>query len=202
MGSIILTSQGFYNEKIISRFKELAKDVMDEPAVVISTASDEKNENKWVKKAKEQLLECGYKEVDIIDIESETSKDPSIYKTIYVAGGNGFRLTDAARKSNFKDVITNCINNGGVYVGVSAGSTLLAPSIKLEQEFEPEEIPAGFTDFSGLSLVPNTIFPHYDASLENRVQSFEEKNGYKVIRLTNDDALVYEKVYISPKLIL
>lgn len=194
MGTIILTSQGFYNEKIINKFKELAKDVMSAPAVVISTASDEKNENKWIKKAKDQLIEYGYSNVDIIDIELEQDKDLSKYKTIYVAGGNGFRLTSVAKATNFSEVIKECVNNGGVYIGVSAGSILLAPSIQLEAEFEPEKIPAGFWDFSGLGLVPATIIPHYETSLEAIVLDFEKKYGYKVIRLTNDDMLVYEDV--------
>ena len=197
MGTIILTSQGFYNKKIIDKFKELAKNVVNSPAVVISTASDEKNKNKWVKKAKDQLIEYGYSDVDIVDIEFESDKDLSRYKTIYVAGGNGFRLTKIAKATKFDEVIKQCINNDGIYIGVSAGSILLAPSIQLAAEFEPEKVPSDMRDFSGLGLVPDTIMPHYEPGLESKLTDFEKKYGYKLVRLTNDNALIYENVNIN-----
>jgi len=187
MGTILLTSQGFYNQKIIDTFNKYSKDLKNFPALIITTACDDKNNNKWVLKAKESLIQFGYEKVDLHDLEEDAEIDYSQYQTIYVAGGNGFRLTKVCKQKNFSKVIVDCLNNGGIYVGVSAGSLLLAPSILLEATFEPEKIPNDFNDFSGLGVIPMTIMPHYDPQFETNLLEFEKKHGYKVTRITNDE---------------
>jgi len=190
MGTILLTSQGFYNQKIIDTFNAYSKDLKDFPALIITTACDDKNNNKWAIKAKESLIHFGYKKVDLHDIEEDTKQDYSQYKTIYVAGGNGFRLTKSCKENNFSKIIVDCLNSGGAYVGVSAGSVLLAPSILLEAVFEPEKIPDDFNDFSGLGIIPFTIMPHYNPQFENDLVEFERTHGYKIHRLTNEEFIL------------
>lgn len=191
MGTILLTSQGFYNDKITNKFKELTSNLLDYPAIIITTACEDRNNNKWAIKAKNQLLEIGYKKVDLVDLEEDNLPDFSLYKTIYVAGGNGFRLASAVRKTNFKKVIIECINNEGVYIGVSAGSILLSPSILLEAVFEPEKIPSNFNDFSGLGIVPTIIMPHYQENFEPKILNFEKNHGLNITRITDNDFVLY-----------
>jgi len=190
MATIILTSQGFSNQNIIDKFLSFVPIPKEAKVAMVTTAARDKENNKWVVIAKDQFLKMGFETVDFIDIESNSNASFSLYDIIYVCGGNTFKLTHFSRLANFKKSIEELLNRGGIYIGLSASSLLMGPSIELANEVTPDVNEIGVTDFTGFGIIPQIIYPHYDPAVETDLQNFESRHNVKVHRLTNDQALI------------
>lgn len=190
MGIIILTSQGFSNQAITDKFMGFIPNPKDTKVAMVTTAARDKENNKWVIIAKDQFLKMGFGTVDFIDIESNPESDFSTYGVVYVCGGNTFNLAHFSRKANLKKSIEELLARGGIYIGLSASSLIVGPSIELANEVTPDVNEIGVTDFTGFGIIPQIIYPHYDPAIETDLQNFESKHNVKVQRLTNDQALI------------
>ena len=79
---------------------------------------------------------------------------------IHLSGGNTYYFLYWLRKRGMIEVLTRYVADGGVLIGVSAGSILMTPDISTSSFFGDELIP-GETDFSGLGLVDFSFVPHF-----------------------------------------
>ena len=113
--------------------------------------------------------------------------DVSSYDVMYVCGGNTFYLLQEVRKNGFDKYIVDFINNGGLYVGVSAGSILVGPDIFIASPFDENSV--GLTDTKALGVTDTIICPHYQKVEERIVAEVEEKAHCKVVRLRDDQSL-------------
>lgn len=81
-----------------------------------------------------KLIELGFKVKDI-NIENknkaELLKEMNNIDIIFVAGGNVFYLLQEVRKSKFDEIIYEFIERGVPYIGSSAGTLLVGPSVEL-----------------------------------------------------------------------
>lgn len=171
---MLLTSIGLSSEPAFNRVRELCENKKQKVALVV-TASEGKEENKYVKLAKQQFESLGA-EVDLIDLEEGQmpSEDTTL---IYVAGGNTFRLMKSINETNFKDEVMRVISkNKGTYIGVSAGSIVAGTNIK-GAEILGDENKVELEDFEGMNLVDYTVFPHADEAIRNMV--LEEGENYR-----------------------
>lgn len=192
MGIILLTSAGFLNPRIFQFVKDKVKEFSLSRAAIITTAAENKEKNKYSQLAHQQLLDTGYKNVDFFDLETQDSSLLSVYDTFYVCGGNTFKLQKFANISNFKDVVTSLINKRGLYVGVSAGSLIMGPSIEIANEVVPDSNEVELHDFTALNLSELIISPHYEEVHEVEIKAFENKHNVKATRLTNNQAVLIE----------
>lgn len=136
-GTLLLTSTGLSSESILNKFAEVIGG--DKPRVaIVTTAAEGKENNKYSVLAKKQFTDMGFDVVDFVDLETQPTKDLSSYRVIYVCGGNTFKLLKFAKEANFKNAVQNLLNCDGVYVGVSAGSLIVGPSIQIAGEVEPD----------------------------------------------------------------
>ncbi len=190
MGTIILTSQGFSNQNIIDKFLSFVPNPRDAKVAMVTTAARDKETNKWVVIARDQFIKLGFVTVDFVDIEINPTADFSAYTVAYVCGGNTFKLAYFSHQANFKKSVEDLLVRGGIYIGLSASSLLMGPSIELANEVTPDVNEIGVTDFTGFGIIPQIIYPHYDPAVEFDLQNFESKHNVKVNRLTNDQALV------------
>ncbi|HUX96087.1 MAG TPA: dipeptidase PepE [Bacteroidales bacterium] len=100
---------------------------------------------------------------------------------IVVGGGNTWKLLKTIRDNSLIDVVRQKVISGTPYIGWSAGSNMVCPTIKTTNDMaivEPDS-------FSALNLIPFQINPHYlDANpeghagetREQRIEEFIEAN--------------------------
>ncbi len=185
----MLTSTGLSSEPILNKFIEIIGSDEKLPVVIVTTAAEGKENNKYSILAKKQFNDLGFGIVDFVDLETQPEKDFSQYGVIYVCGGNTFKLLKFAKAANFKLTVQNLLNRDGVYIGVSAGSLIVGPSIQIAGEVEPDPNDVGLEDLSGLNIVDFIVYPHYSMEVEEELKNFEKKYKVTVERVGNSQAI-------------
>mgnify|MGYP003308529945 CR=1 FL=1 len=94
------------------------------------------------------------------------------YDAIYVCGGSTRYLVDRIKELNIKPLITNYLDNGGIYIGVSAGSVCASGKYK-----------------DGLGFIDNILDVHCDKGTDNGIIDSNDD-----IYLTDNQA-----IYINDK---
>lgn len=189
-GILFLTSTGLSSDNIAQNFKSLAVNPEGQSVAIITTAAEGKEENKYSQLAKKQFESMGFINVDFVDLEIQPEKDFSSYKSIYVCGGNTFKLLKFAREANFKSSIESLLERNGVYIGVSAGSIIVGPSIEIAGEVAGDKNEVGLKDLTGLGITSLIVLPHYSPEVEEETRAFEAKYGVTVDRLSNSQAII------------
>ena len=109
--------------------------------------------------------------------------------TVFVGGGNTFRLLDRLQRLGLVDAIRTRVAEGVPYIGTSAGTNIASPTIMTTNDMPIVEP----STFEALSFVPFQINPHYvdrdpDSShhgetREQRLLEFLEENDRGVVAL-------------------
>lgn len=166
---LLLTSAGFENQTITNALRQLiGKEFKDANLVFIPTAANIAPGDKgWLIKDFVGCQQLGFNQVDIIDIASvpqEVWKPRlEVADVIMVGGGNTSYLMAQIKKSGLADALPELLKTR-VYVGVSAGSMVMAPSLQ-EQEMQrlyEEEITNDDTS-QGLGVVDFLVVPHLNS---------------------------------------
>ncbi|MCK4855625.1 MAG: dipeptidase PepE [Bacteroidales bacterium] len=120
-------------------------------------------------------------------------------EAIVVGGGNTFHLAKLMQKHDLIDAIREKVLAGTPYIGWSAGSNMVCPSIRTTNDMPIVEP----VSFQALNLVPFQINPHYlDANPEGhagetremRIEEFIEANpGIFVVGLREGTMFLIEK---------
>lgn len=162
----------------------------------IPTAVDPYNNSyiSWFTADHNKLVDIGFAVTDY-DIKNKNIKtlrnDLSKYDVIFVAGGNSFYLLNEMKKTGFDIVIKELINHGIVYIGASAGSCIMCPSIAHLTSLDHPEITPQLTDFSALGLYPKLIVPHFGREkYKERHDKIKKEYGDRVVFLRDDQAVI------------
>ncbi len=190
---LLLTSGGLTNQKIKHHFLKLVdKPIPKIKVIFIPTASSRTTEElEYVKQSKRELLDLGINPKNIITLHLDK---PVSYLTIkdgdvmYVCGGNTFYLLDRIRKTSFDKTIKKFINDGKLYLGVSAGSIIVGPDISIALPYDENDVK--MIDFSGLKIIDRIIHAHYLQAEREFVTTFQKKIKFPVIPLTDQQALI------------
>ena len=191
-GIIILTSTGLSAEPVRRSAVKYFDTLPLKSVVIITTAAEGKENNKYSKLAETQFKELNFSIINFVDIEINPQADFSKYNVMFVCGGNTFKLMKFARQVNFDKDIKSLLERGGVYIGVSAGSLIVGPSIQIANEIHPDKNDVSLVDFNGFNIVNFIIFPHYSSNLEEEIKSFEKRNNAKIERIDNSQAIIIE----------
>lgn len=187
MTEIILTSTGISDEAPYHFFKKLVQDKQLKKAGIIANAHPEGAEGYYVQIAKRQLEDLGFSVVFLNPLEDTFKTDISRIDTLYLAGGNTFNLLDDIKTGVGLEVFKRFITKLRAIVGVSAGSIILTPTIRIAGAIEPDDNPRGIKTLDALNVVESEYLPHYDEELESAVKTYEEGYDVSVIRSKNGD---------------
>jgi dipeptidase E len=134
---------------------------------------------------KRHLEELGFREFMYFDLDEEYN--PGLLDeliacdAVFLSGGNTFYFLNNMRKRGFISVVRNFVNSGGVLIGLSAGSILMANTISLASHFDENLV--GLQNLESLNLINFEFMPHLDDQptwLENLLtySSTEEHDIY------------------------
>lgn len=177
----LLTSGGLTNEILWTEFFRLIdKPPRDIHIAFIDTASKVEKDRSWIDSVLHDLREKGIQNITVIDIAEPRKNWEGVLaqaNVIWVEGGNTFYLLDKLRSSKLTEQLKE-IAMDKVYVGVSAGSIVVTPSIEIASVEPADSNDVGMTDFTGLGWVDFEISPHTnsDVSLSN-VETYAQKSG-------------------------
>jgi peptidase E len=133
MKNIILTSTGFTNKHIEGKFLSLVNVPNDKIKVIfIPTAAITEDAKVWIPVCRNDLIDAGILEDNIVtyDLDRIMSCDEICnFNAIYVCGGTTEHLLKKMNETKFNIPLKKFLDNGGVYIGVSAGSVALSQNL-------------------------------------------------------------------------
>ena len=194
MRKLYLTSAGLPPETAPFFSELLDRDPQELKLAMIPTAGYPEIDKVCLNEAKEGLGKSGF-QIEVIDLKVE---DPKIVKSklekvdiINVGGGNTFFLLYWVRKCGLDKYLKELIDQGKIYIGVSAGSIIMGPNIELSGwKKEWDENVVNLKDPTGLNLVPFAVSPHF---VKEDLSFLKEKSktvDYPIIAINDTQAVM------------
>jgi len=183
-------------DKFINRLDREPKDLR---VLFIPTAADTYDDKWFVDKDRDALLEKGFqiKELDIKNkTKEELEKEVKDIDIIFIAGGNTFYLSHQVSKSGFDKIIKDSLENGIIYVGSSAGSVLMCPTIEPVALIDDPSV-VELDNYDGLGLFNKVILPHLgeEKHKEELEQIQKDFSNLEFIVLKDNQAVVVDDRY-------
>lgn len=131
----------------------------------VTTASETyEGPTPWVDADREKLRAQGH---DIIEYTFTGKSAQDVQAAfggadcVFVEGGNTYFLLQQVEKSEAREVIRRFVENGGLYIGCSAGSIIACPTIGWTGWLDDPTKAPDLKSTNGLGLVPFLILPHW-----------------------------------------
>lgn len=128
-----LTSAGFDNENLISHFNTLkVKTESNSRALFIPTALNTSKSRKYIHVFMGDLYKIGYDDsnIDIYDLDEPFEEIEIVkYDVVFFCAGDPEYLLQKINEMNFNKTLNSFLDNGGTYIGVSAGSDIVARNL-------------------------------------------------------------------------
>jgi dipeptidase E len=126
---------------------------------------------------------------DFSDSKLKESLDNNI---VHLSGGNTFFFLYHMKKRGFDRLLKEYTkNSGNVLIGVSAGSIIMTPTIRLCSWDKLDSNDVGLKDLGALGLVDFEFYPHYEKSEkeDEYLKKYVEKHKTKMYVCTDKDGL-------------
>jgi peptidase E len=167
----------------------------------VPTAATNSEEMKYVAESRDELINLGIKGENIREICLNGVVDYSEIgdcDAMYVCGGNTFHLLDKIRKSHFELLLKKFLVVGRVYLGVSAGSIVVTPSIAIAKVEPADQNEVGLTNLSGLSVVDFEISPHVPEIVSyDSVEDYSKTTKNKIYAIDHGCAVLVQDSDVS-----
>ncbi len=195
--TLLLTSTGIVPEVRADFISLLPKKPEDCKVAFVTTAAYGESKNPaWIEKDRQLLYGCGIKYIEDLDLKDKTQGDlERILRDkdiIFVNGGNTFYLLKWVRESGFDVLLPSFLKRGGLYVGVSAGSYLVCPTIEQATWKHQDRNKVGITDLTALNLVPFLISAHYEEKYRSIIDQAAKNTKWPIVALTDQQAIVVQ----------
>lgn len=158
----------------------------------ITTASKGASNTDYVRVFEKQIKDNGYN-LEEFDIEDKTKEELGEFfkdkNVIHMEGGNTFYLLKAIRKTGFDKILNELLSEGKIYIGTSAGSSIIGPTIDFSSHV-PDNTPE--TELQGLNLVPFIIKCHYKDGKEEEYKERLQTLKYPVRFLRDGQGIFVE----------
>lgn len=198
---IIQTSNGLSTDELIDKMK-LVLPRKAKNAVIITTASSYKNEDKHIPEIRKQLSSLNL-ESELFDFEFDDLNLLEQYDVMILGGGNPYKLLRKIYKSTELNLIIRRFAKKKVLIGISAGSMILGESLAIIDEFDPQMFDDYFSDCKrplGMNMAIDVV-PHYSRfkerydNFENRIKEVESRNDLYCFRLNDGEALGFSALF-------
>jgi dipeptidase E len=170
----ILTSTGFDNDNLVTVFHDLlGKPPVSSKALFIPTALNSPKARKYINVFLEDLYKVGIidSNIDTYDLDEPIEHDRiQKYDIVFVCPGDPVHLIKKLNEMKFDKALEIFLKNGGVYIGVSAGSDIFALNLP-----------------GGLGYLNATIECHAKSGHTN---GRLETSGFPAVKLTDNQAIV------------
>ena len=200
MENILITSGGFntinnyVSDDNIELFKRIAN---GKKVLIVANAAPEGSGNYVAREnVKENFLNVGATQVDIVDLNNDNIKIMIEYDIIYGLGGNITRLIELNNTTSFKETLIKFLEKG-IYIGESAGSMILAKDVKYIYDIKRGTKPkydVVLDSYAGLGLIDIYIYPHFqkaDEIMRSKTSEYEANNKIKITRLNDGEIISY-----------
>jgi len=192
---LLLTSAGITTQAVADRLSELIGKGNKKIGFITTAANVEPGNKDWYINQVFNLREYGFEWIDFIDPSAANVDWRMRLKevgVVFVSGGNTFHLLDQARKTGFDSWLKENIENV-VYVGVSAGSIVMTPSIGIAPVDGGDENLPGIIDLTGFNFVDFEVSPHtpemvstvaneaYAKSIQNKLYAYNDRSALCVV---------------------
>lgn len=200
MANIIVTSSGFntINNYVSTENIELFKKMSNGKKVMIIANAAPIESNNYVARenVKENFINSGASQVDIIDLNNNNLDLILYYDVIYVLGGDLTPLIELNKNSKLKDNIIEFLKEG-IYIGESAGSVFLSKDVKYYYDIKKGTKPkydVKLDTYKGLGLIDIYIYPHFQKAsqvMQDKIVQYENNNNFEITRFNDGDIITY-----------
>ena len=200
MENIIVTSGGFntinnyVSDDNIDFFKKISN---GKKVLIVANAAPEGSGNYVAREnVKDNFLNSGASQVDIVDLNKDNINMMLNYDIIYGLGGNLTHLIELNNTTSFKEILIKFLEKG-IYIGESAGSMILADDVKYAYDIKRGTKPkydVELESYAGLGLIDIYIYPHFqkaDETMKTKTSDYEINNNIKITRLNDGEIIKY-----------
>ncbi|NJJ42448.1 Type 1 glutamine amidotransferase-like domain-containing protein [Paenibacillus apii] len=189
------------NKEIDRRLLSLFDDV--NPSIGYIPSCSDLN-GKYFKKILEYYNKLGIAKVDYFDLDLEYDEQTFTnifnYDAIHLSGGNTFYFLNLLKKRDLVETVRKYVNNGGILIGVSAGSILTTKTIEIAGYGEDvDQNNVCIDDLNALGLVDFEFMPHWDGSEEivNSLRNYARAKNTIVYACKDGDGIVIDNSKIE-----
>jgi dipeptidase E len=191
---LLLTSAGITNNTIAKSFFNLAgKAAADIKVAFIPTAANIEEGNKvtWLFRQYDDLRKLGIEWIDMVDfayadVDWQTRLNEC--DVLYLTGGNTFYLLDQIRKQGFDEYLRKTLESK-IYVGGSASSIIMTPTIDVAAIPPGDPNLPGLTDLRALAYTDFEIEPHCDEVRFDTVEGYAKEHGKHMYAIDDQTAI-------------
>ena len=185
---MLLTSAGFINPETAEvLMKEIPKQA-EWCKVLMVSYTQNKTEESYVAASRKELETFGFKDIKVINLHKPIKPEPP--DVIYVCGGNTFAIMQKMKETGLDKFIIEAVNNGVLYIGVSAGSIIAGKTIEIAgwgSEGDTNDV--NLKDLSGFGFTDVAVFPHYKVIQKDEVVEFRKKVTYPIMEITDNQVV-------------
>ena len=127
-----------------------------------------------------------------IDLSKDYLPDIYNYSSIFLGGGNTFKLLHEIKKNNFEEVLRKFIKMGRIIYGNSAGAIILGKNILTAAHLDKNEV--NLTEFHGMNLFNNySLWCHYKKEDDPLVFSFIKEHKNPVLAIPEKSGIWFRE---------
>lgn len=158
--NIFLTSAGLENKKVRKVFLDsYNKNINTSKVLFVTAAAIDKESIAFLDECWKDLLSIGINSKNIIEFNFDrqfTYNDFIKFDIVYICGGDENHLINVINNSGMRNDFIDAINNGLVYIGVSAGACIGSPYVKNGLNFINNKVDVHYSENE---CTPNGILP-------------------------------------------
>ncbi len=130
----------------------------------------------------------GRKEIDYtMLLEGDVVPDLQLFNSIYIGGGNTFKLLDYVIRSGLDNKLLTYLKKGGIVYGGSAGAIILGKDIRTVKE----ENNNNYSHHKGLDLLGGrSLICHYNKGLDVDISESSKNLKTEILALSEESGIV------------